>query len=110
MNWIAPSDKDNTNAALEKRLWDAADQFRAKLELPSTSGRGAGDEGAQYTGDPARELSIHGVEKTDGTERLCRLNLAVHGLEGDIKHGGNINNSYDDPHDATGHLTFHLAA
>jgi type I restriction enzyme M protein len=29
-------------------------------------------------------LSIHGVEKTDETGRLCPLNLAVHGLEGDI--------------------------
>jgi hypothetical protein len=28
-------------------------------------------------------LSIHGVEKTDETGRLCRLNLTVHGLEGD---------------------------
>ena len=47
-------------------------------------------------------LSIHGVEKTDETGRLCRLvavrkDLAVHGLEGEIKHGGNINSYYDDP-------------
>jgi type I restriction enzyme M protein len=47
-------------------------------------------------------LSIHGVEKTDETGRLCRLNLAVHGLEGEIKHGGNINSYYDDPFDACG--------
>ncbi len=33
-----------------------------------------------YFGDPTRELSIHGVEKTDETGRLCRLNLAVHGV------------------------------
>jgi type I restriction enzyme M protein len=62
-----------------------------------------------YSGDPSRELSIHGVEKTDETGRLCRLNLAVHGLEGDIKHGGNINSYYDDPHNATGHFDFVLA-
>lgn len=35
MIWIAPSEKDNNNAALEKRLWDAADQFRANSGLKS---------------------------------------------------------------------------
>ena len=29
MIWIAQSEKDADTAALEKRLWDAADQFRA---------------------------------------------------------------------------------
>lgn len=33
MHWIAPSEKDTDNAALEKRLWDAADQFRANSGL-----------------------------------------------------------------------------
>jgi len=33
MQWIAPSEKDTDNAALEKRLWDAADQFRANSGL-----------------------------------------------------------------------------
>ncbi len=30
MIWIAPTEKDTAMATLEKRLWDAADQFRAK--------------------------------------------------------------------------------
>jgi len=33
MHWIAPSEKNTANAALEKRLWDAADQFRANSGL-----------------------------------------------------------------------------
>ena len=33
MHWIAPSEKNADNAALEKRLWDAADQFRANSGL-----------------------------------------------------------------------------
>jgi type I restriction enzyme M protein len=64
---------------------------------------------AEHKKNPASELSIHGVEKTDETGRLCRLNLAVHGLEGDIKHGGQVNSYYDDPHNATSSFDFVLA-
>ena len=35
MHWIAPSEKDTATATLEKRLWDAADQFRANSGLKS---------------------------------------------------------------------------
>lgn len=64
---------------------------------------------AEHKKNPSSELAIHGVEKTDETGRLCRMNLAVHGLEGDIKHGGNVNSYYDDPHNATGRFDFALA-
>ena len=74
------------------------------------SGRGAGGgEGKEFSGDPADELLIHGVEKTDDTGRLARMNLAIHGLEGDIRHGGHINSYYDDPHEAVGKFDFVLA-
>jgi type I restriction enzyme M protein len=33
MRWIAPTEKDNANRTLEKRLWEAADQFRANSGL-----------------------------------------------------------------------------
>jgi type I restriction enzyme M protein len=64
---------------------------------------------SEHKKNPADELAIHGVEKVDETGRLCRLNLAVHGLEGQIRHGGNINSYYDDPHAATGKFDFVLA-
>jgi type I restriction enzyme M protein len=35
MIWIAPSEKDTATETLEKRLWDAADQFRANSGLKS---------------------------------------------------------------------------
>jgi hypothetical protein len=35
MRWVAPSEKDIATATLEKRLWDAADQFRANSGLKS---------------------------------------------------------------------------
>ena len=33
MRWIAPTEKDTANETLEKRLWAAADQFRANSGL-----------------------------------------------------------------------------
>lgn len=33
MHWVAPSEKDTATATLEKRLWEAADQFRANSGL-----------------------------------------------------------------------------
>jgi type I restriction enzyme M protein len=33
MHWIAPAEKDSDSSALEKRLPDAADQFRANSGL-----------------------------------------------------------------------------
>ena len=35
VQWIAPSEKDTATDSLEKRLWDAADQFRANSGLKS---------------------------------------------------------------------------
>ena len=35
MIWIAPSEKDHDNDALEKRLWAGADQLRANSGLTS---------------------------------------------------------------------------
>jgi type I restriction enzyme M protein len=33
LRWIAPTDPDTATVTLEKRLWDAADQFRANSGL-----------------------------------------------------------------------------
>ena len=35
MLWVAPPEKDTDTETLEKRLWDAADQFRANSGLKS---------------------------------------------------------------------------
>jgi hypothetical protein len=123
MHWIAPPGKDSATDTLEKRLWASADQFRANSGLKAQESSGpildpaCGSGGmfvssarfvAEHKQNPNAELSIHGVEKTDETGRLCRLNLAVHGLEGDIRHGGQVNSYYDDPRDAAGRFDYGL--
>jgi type I restriction enzyme M protein len=57
----------------------------------------------EHKRNPGAELSIHGQERVDGNVRLARMNLAVHGLEGDIKHG---NTYYEDLHSTVGKFDF----
>jgi type I restriction enzyme M protein len=102
-----------TPSSIVKLLAEIIEPFHGRILDPACGSGGMFVQSARFVAEhqknPAAELAICGVEKTDETGRLCRLNLAVHGLEGDIKHGGNINSYYDDPHNATGQFDFVLA-
>jgi len=52
------------------------------------------------------EISIYGQEKVAETIRLCKMNLAVHGLSGDIRQS---NTYYEDPHKSVGKFDFVMA-
>jgi type I restriction enzyme M protein len=39
----------------------------------------------RHSGNPDSDISIFGQENIADTVRLCKMNLAVHGLEGDVK-------------------------
>jgi type I restriction enzyme M protein len=102
-----------TPASIVKLLTEIIEPFHGRILDPACGSGGMFVQSARFVAEhqrnPAAELAICGVEKTDETGRLCRLNLAVHGLEGDIRHGGNVNSYYDDPHNATGQFDFVLA-
>jgi type I restriction enzyme M protein len=102
-----------TPSSIVKLLTEIIEPFHGRILDPACGSGGMFVQSARFVSqhkkNPSEELSIFGVEKTDETGRLCRLNLAVHGLEGDIKHGGNVNSYYDDPHAATGKFDFVLA-
>jgi type I restriction enzyme M protein len=102
-----------TPASIVQLLVQIIEPYHGSIIDPACGSGGMFVQSARFISerhkDPAAELSICGVEKVDETGRLCRLNLAVHGLEGDIRHGGNVNSYYDDPHKATGQFDFVLA-
>jgi type I restriction enzyme M protein len=102
-----------TPVSIVRLLTEVIEPYHGRILDPACGSGGMFVSSARFVAEhkknPAAELSIHGIEKTDETGRLCRLNLAVHGLEGDIRHGGQINSYYDDPHSATGSFDFVLA-
>src|ERR1700724_380919 len=102
-----------TPSCIVRLLTEVIAPYHGRILDPACGSGGMFVQSARFVSEhkknPAAGLSIHGVEKTDETGRLCRLNLAVHGLEGDIRHGGNVNSYYDDPHAATGKFDFVLA-
>lgn len=60
----------------------------------------------RHQGNPSAEISIYGEEKTAETVKLCKLNLAIHGLSGDIKQG---NTYYEDIHHSKSRFDFVMA-
>jgi type I restriction enzyme M protein len=52
------------------------------------------------------EITVFGTEKAGDTVKLAKMNLAVHGLPGDIRES---NTYYEDPHKAMGRFDFVMA-
>jgi type I restriction enzyme M protein len=60
----------------------------------------------EHKKNPTAEISIYGQERVAETVKLCKMNLAVHGLAGDIRQG---NTYYEDLHNSPGKFDFFLA-
>jgi len=99
-----------TPTALVKLIVEIIEPFHGRILDPACGSGGMFVQSAAFVGahrrNPTAELSIHGQEKTRETVRLCKMNLAVHGLGGDVREA---NSYYDDPHDAPGRFDFVMA-
>lgn len=100
-----------TPSPIVRLIVDILEPYQGRVLDPACGSGGMFVQSARFVSAHKKGgvLSIHGVEKTDVTGQLCRVNLAVNGLEGDIRHGGEINSYYDDPHNLVGRFDYVLA-
>jgi type I restriction enzyme M protein len=99
-----------TPASIVKLIVEVIEPYHGTIFDPACGSGGMFVNSAEFVRrhhkSPAKEISIYGVEKMSDTLRLCRMNLAVHGLSGDIREASSY---YDDPHKLVGRFDFVMA-
>src|SRR4051812_23599122 len=99
-----------TPQSIVRLIVDVIEPFHGKVYDPACGSGGMFVHSARFVanhkGSPARDLSVYGQEQKEGTVPLGRMNLALHGLSGDIRLA---NSYYDDLHDAVSSFDFVMA-
>src|SRR5438093_8400080 len=99
-----------TPTPIVRLIVEIIEPFQGKILDPACGSGGMFVQSARFVeehrnGSPGR-LSIHGQERVEETVRLCRMNLAVHGLEGQVSQS---NTYYEDPFKAVGQFDYVMA-
>lgn len=80
-----------TPSSIVRLLVEVLEPFHGKILDPACGSGGMFVQSARFVAEhrknPSAELSIVGQEKVGETARLCRMNLAMHGLEGEVREG-----------------------
>ncbi len=99
-----------TPSSIVKLIVEVIEPYHGKIFDPACGSGGMFAHSADFVRrhhkTPSQEISIYGTEKMADTQKLCRLNLAVHGLSGDIREA---NSYYEDPHGMVGKFDFVMA-
>src|SRR5712691_7174436 len=99
-----------TPTALVKLIVEIIEPFDGRIFDPACGSGGMFVQSARFVENhhknPNAEIMVYGQEKTEETVRLCKMNLAVHGLSGDVRQG---NSYYEDIHQCAGRFDFVMA-
>jgi len=99
-----------TPTPIVRLIVEIIEPFNGKILDPACGSGGMFVQSARFIEEHrngnAGRLSIYGQERVDETIGLCKLNLAVHGLEGQISKS---NTYYEDPFDARGQFDYVMA-
>ena len=99
-----------TPTSIVRLIVEIIEPFNGKILDPACGSGGMFVQSARFVdqhrnGKTAR-LSIYGQERVDETVRLCKMNLAVHGLEGQVSQS---NTYYEDPFKSVGQFDYVMA-
>jgi type I restriction enzyme M protein len=99
-----------TPTALVKLIVQIIEPYHGRIYDPACGSGGMFVQSAAFVAEhkknPGSEISVYGEERVAETVRLCLMNLAVHGLSGDVKQG---NSYYEDIHKSRGRFDFVMA-
>ena len=99
-----------TPTSLVKLIVEIIEPFQGRILDPACGSGGMFVQSAEFVHNHKKngngQISIHGIERVAETIRLCKMNLAVHGLEGDIRQA---NSYYEDLHKSLGKFDFVMA-
>jgi type I restriction enzyme M protein len=99
-----------TPMSIVRLIVEMLEPFHGRIFDPACGSGGMFVQSARFVErhrhSPGEELSIYGQEKTGETVRLAKMNLAVHGLSGEIREG---NSYYEDLHESVGRFDFVMA-
>ena len=83
-----------TPTSIVKLIVEVIEPFRGRVFDPACGSGGMFVQSFNFIrhhqkkgNDASKKIMIYGQEKVESTVRLCKMNLAVHGLEGDIRLG-----------------------
>jgi type I restriction enzyme M protein len=95
--------------SIVKLIVEVIEPYRGRIYDPASGSGGMFVQSAAFVEkhrNSVNDIAIYGQEKVAETIRLCQMNLAVHGLAGDIKQG---NTYYEDIHKSVGKFDFVMA-
>ena len=100
-----------TPTSLVKLIVEILQPFHGRIFDPACGSGGMFVQSAEFIHNHQQngnqgDISLYGIERVAETIRLCKMNLSVHGLEGDIRQA---NSYYEDPHDCLGTFDFVMA-